>query len=146
MAGSPVMLCTLAPLNQFLFDNFGWRGSFLILGAILLNCCVAGALFRPIRAAPASVKPQVTEEGKDALKKEVTEEAMEMSSPTNVPMENKMEEEGGKDCCEKINQYLDFSLFKHRGFLIYLIGNVLMFLGFFCPHCFSGTLCKAHRH
>uniref|UniRef100_A0A8C8BX65 Major facilitator superfamily (MFS) profile domain-containing protein n=1 Tax=Otus sunia TaxID=257818 RepID=A0A8C8BX65_9STRI len=141
MAGSPVMLCTLAPLNQFLFDNFGWRGSFLILGAILLNCCVAGALFRPIGPATASVKSQMAEEGKSALK-EVTEDAMEMNSPTNVPMGNKTEDEGGKDCCEKINQYLDFSLFKHRGFLIYLIGNVLMFLGFFAPIVFLAPYAK----
>ncbi|XP_040445331.1 monocarboxylate transporter 2-like isoform X2 [Falco naumanni] len=142
MAGSPVMLCTLAPLNQFLFDNFGWRGSFLILGAILLHCCVAGALFRPIGAATPPVKPQVTGKGKDALKEEVTEDAMEMGSPTKVPMEDKVEEEGGKACCEKINQYLDFSLFKHRGFLIYLIGNVLMFLGFFAPIVFLAPYAK----
>ncbi|NWU91968.1 MOT2 protein, partial [Upupa epops] len=138
MAGSPVMLCTLAPLNQFLFDNFGWRGSFLILGGILLHCCVAGALFRPIGAATASVKPQVTGKGKDALQ----EKAMEVSSPTSVQMKNEMEEEGERDCCEKINQYLDFSLFKHRGFLIYLIGNVLMFLGFFAPIVFLAPYAK----
>lgn len=48
MAGSPVFLCTLAPLNQFLFERFGWRGSFFILGGMLLNCCVAGALMRPL--------------------------------------------------------------------------------------------------
>lgn len=48
MAGSPVFLCTLAPLNQFLFERFGWRGSFFILGAMLLNCCVAGSLMRPL--------------------------------------------------------------------------------------------------
>ncbi|XP_009870763.1 PREDICTED: monocarboxylate transporter 2-like, partial [Apaloderma vittatum] len=142
MAGSPVMLCTLAPLNQFLFDNFGWRGSFLILGAILLNCCVAGALFRPIGAATAPVKAQVIEEGKDALKEGVTEVAVEMSSTTNIPKEVKMEDEEEKDCCEKINQYLDFSLFKHRGFLIYLIGNVLMFLGFFAPIVFLAPYAK----
>ncbi|NWY29366.1 MOT2 protein, partial [Pheucticus melanocephalus] len=133
MAGSPVMLCTLAPLNQFLFDNFGWRGSFLILGAILLNCCVAGALFRPIGPGTALVKTQVTEEGKDALKGKITEDG---------PMENKTEEEGEKDCFEKVNQYLDFSLFKHRGFLIYLIGNVLMFLGFFAPIVFLAPYAK----
>ncbi|KFP30542.1 Monocarboxylate transporter 2, partial [Colius striatus] len=142
MAGSPVMLCSLAPLNQFLLDNFGWRGSFLILGAILLHCCVAGALFRPIGAATASVKTRVTEEGKAALEKKVTEDAMEMNSPMNIPMENKTEEEGGKNCCEKINQYLDFSLFKHRGFLIYMVGNVLMFLGFFAPLVFLAPYAK----
>ncbi|NXL84204.1 MOT2 protein, partial [Alectura lathami] len=142
MAGSPVMLCTLAPLNQFLFDNFGWRGSFLILGAILLHCCVAGALFRPIGEDKAAAKTQSIEKGKEVLKEEVTKDAIEMISPTNVPVETKMEEEEEKDCFEKVNKYLDFSLFKHRGFLIYLIGNVLMFLGFFAPIVFLAPYAK----
>lgn len=54
MAGSPVFLSTLAPLNQAFFDIFDWRGSFLILGGLLLNCCVAGSLMRPI--GPEQVK------------------------------------------------------------------------------------------
>ncbi|KYO24999.1 monocarboxylate transporter 2 isoform X1 [Alligator mississippiensis] len=120
MAGSPVMLCTLAPLNQFLFDNFGWRGSFLILGAILLNCCVAGALFRPIGPATGPIQKEANKEGKETAK----------------------EEEEDKDCCAKFNQYLDCSLFKHRGFLIYLVGNVLMFLGFFAPIVFLAPYAK----
>ncbi|XP_048813244.1 monocarboxylate transporter 2-like isoform X3 [Lagopus muta] len=142
MTGSPVMLCTLAPLNQFLFDNYGWRGSFLILGAILLHCCVAGALFRPISADKVSVKPQSAGEGKEILKEEVTKDAKEMNSPTNICMETKTGEEEERDCCEKFNKYLDFSLFKHRGFLIYLIGNVLMFLGFFAPIVFLAPYAK----
>lgn len=48
MAGSPVFLSTLAPFNQFLFNTYGWKGSFMILGGLLLNCCVAGALMRPV--------------------------------------------------------------------------------------------------
>ncbi|KTG06940.1 hypothetical protein cypCar_00044254, partial [Cyprinus carpio] len=39
MAGSPVFLSTLAPLNQYLINEYGWRGSFRILGGLLLNCC-----------------------------------------------------------------------------------------------------------
>ncbi|CAK7297627.1 Monocarboxylate transporter 2 [Vulpes lagopus] len=66
MAGSPVFLSTLAPLNQALFDIFGWRGSFLILGGLLLNCCVAGALMRPIGPPPTSV-------GKDRSKESLQE-------------------------------------------------------------------------
>uniref|UniRef100_A0A8C5FZA2 Major facilitator superfamily (MFS) profile domain-containing protein n=1 Tax=Gouania willdenowi TaxID=441366 RepID=A0A8C5FZA2_GOUWI len=31
MAGSPVFLCFLAPLSQYLLSNYGWRGSLLIL-------------------------------------------------------------------------------------------------------------------
>ena len=43
---------------------------------------------------------------------------------------------------EKINKYLDFSLFKHRGFLTYLSGNVIMFLGFFAPVIFLAPYAK----
>lgn len=47
-AGSPLALCCLSPLGQFLQYQYGWRGGFLILGGILLNCCVCGALMRPL--------------------------------------------------------------------------------------------------
>ncbi|KAM9296820.1 monocarboxylate transporter 4 [Gastrophryne carolinensis] len=47
-AGSPVFLCALSPLGQILQHHFGWRGGFLILGGLLLNCCACGALMRPL--------------------------------------------------------------------------------------------------
>lgn len=47
-AGSPVALCCLSPLGQILQYHYGWRGGFLILGGILLNCCACGALMRPL--------------------------------------------------------------------------------------------------
>lgn len=54
-AGSPVFLCALSPLGQLLQDHYGWRGGFLILGGLLLNCCVCAALMRPLQApGPAS--------------------------------------------------------------------------------------------
>lgn len=49
-AGSPVFLCALSPLGQVLQDHYGWRGGFLILGGLLLNCCVCAALMRPLEA------------------------------------------------------------------------------------------------
>ncbi|XP_023120770.1 monocarboxylate transporter 4 [Amphiprion ocellaris] len=47
-AGSPVALCCLSPLGQVLQYQYGWRGGFLILGGMLLNCCACGALMRPL--------------------------------------------------------------------------------------------------
>ncbi|KAI5623382.1 monocarboxylate transporter 4 isoform X1 [Silurus asotus] len=47
-AGSPVALCCLSPLGQVLQYRYGWRGGFLILGGLLLNCCACGALMRPL--------------------------------------------------------------------------------------------------
>lgn len=58
-AGSPVFLCTLSPLGQLLEYHYGWRGGFLILGGLLLNCCACGALMRPL------VPPKTLEDKKD---------------------------------------------------------------------------------
>lgn len=115
MAGSPVFLSTLAPLNQFLFNRFGWRGSFLILGGLLLNCCVAGSLMRPLGPPPSKAKK---------------EEAAVINTTEK------------RTAWQIINKYLDLSLFKHRGFLIYLSGNCIMFLGFFAPIVFLAAYAK----
>lgn len=116
MAGSPVFLSTLAPLNQYLINEYGWRGSFRILGGLLLNCCVAGSLMRPLVAPPNPAK--ALEEKPPVVK---TEKAT---------------------AWQTVNKYLDLSLFKHRGFLIYLSGNVIMFLGFFAPIVFLSPYAK----
>ncbi|XP_035380561.1 monocarboxylate transporter 1a isoform X3 [Electrophorus electricus] len=113
MAGSPVFLSTLAPLNTWFYDQFGWRGSFLILGGLLFNCCVAGSLMRPIGPKP---KPAVKE--------------------SNTPGEK-------KTVMEVINSFIDLSLFKHRGFLLYLMGNIVMFFGLFCPLVFLSNYAKS---
>lgn len=118
MAGSPVFLSTLAPLNQYLINEFGWRGSFLILGGLLLNCCVAGALMRPLEAPPNQSKKDEEKPAAVASKTEKT------------------------SAWETINKYLDLSLFKHRGFLVYLSGNVIMFVGFFAPIVFLSPFAK----
>ncbi|CAI9167982.1 unnamed protein product [Rangifer tarandus platyrhynchus] len=122
MAGSPVFLSTLAPFNQFLFNTYGWKGSFMILGGLLLNCCVAGSLMRP-------VEPKASTESKNKVGVRENDSSMKKR-------QKKL------SVWEKINKYLDFSLFKHRGFLIYLSGNVIMFLGFFAPIIFLAPYAK----
>uniref|UniRef100_A0A8C2IXL9 Monocarboxylate transporter 2 n=1 Tax=Cyprinus carpio TaxID=7962 RepID=A0A8C2IXL9_CYPCA len=119
MAGSPVFLSTLAPLNQYLINEYGWRGSFRILGGLLLNCCVAGSLMRPLKAPPNPAK--ALEEKPSTVKGPLTEKTT---------------------AWQTVNKYLDLSLFKHRGFLIYLSGNVIMFLGFFAPIVFLSSYAK----
>lgn len=118
MAGSPVFLSTLAPLNSWLYDTFGWRGSFLILGGLLLNCCVAGSLMRPIGAKPQPPKPD-------------SENGEGMAAPQK------------KTVLQTINSFLDLTLFKHRGFLLYLSGNVIMFFGLFAPLVFLSNYAKS---
>ncbi|XP_008276933.1 monocarboxylate transporter 2-like [Stegastes partitus] len=137
MTGSPVVLCTLAPLNQFLFDSFGWRGSFLILGSIVLNCCVAGALMRPVNkranAKPRNESPKCNGAAEEAA-------AVDTSTRSaNLLTEESQSERKGQSNAHKL---IDLSLFKHRGFLIYLAGNVVMFFGFFAPVVFLAPYAK----
>lgn len=133
MAGSPVFLSTLAPLNQFLFDNFGWRGSFFILGAILLNCCVAGALMRPIKIRKKLVQNQ-NNAGNGV--------GTENSDSQKVSLGSEKQQTKQRGCAYNVNKFIDLSLFKHRGYLIYLVGNVVMFFGFFAPVVFLAPYAK----
>ncbi|KAM9350752.1 monocarboxylate transporter 1-like [Symphorus nematophorus] len=119
MAGSPVFLSTLAPLNSWLYDEFGWRGSFLILGGLLLNCCVAGSLMRPIGPKPQPPKPD-----------------MEVG-------DGKVAAQPKKTVLQTISSFIDLTLFKHRGFLLYLSGNVVMFFGLFAPLVFLSNYAKS---
>ncbi|XP_053173344.1 monocarboxylate transporter 2-like [Scomber japonicus] len=136
MTGSPVVLCTLAPLNQFLFDSFGWRGSFLILGSIVLNCCVAGSLMRPVNK---NVKPKPKAELPECNGGEEAATADIATQIDNLLPEENQTESNSQSC---IHKFVDVSLFRHRGFLIYLAGNVVMFFGFFAPVVFMAPYAK----
>uniref|UniRef100_A0A3Q0QST5 Solute carrier family 16 member 7 n=1 Tax=Amphilophus citrinellus TaxID=61819 RepID=A0A3Q0QST5_AMPCI len=139
MTGSPVVLSTLAPLNQFLFDSFGWRGSFLILGSIVLNCCVAGALMRPVNK---SIQRKTNNEASKCNSEAAEELAAAVDTGThsdNLQTEEHQSEKKGQGFIQK---FIDVSLFRHRGFLIYLIGNMVLFFGFFAPVVFLAPYAK----
>ncbi|XP_055973664.1 monocarboxylate transporter 2 [Sorex fumeus] len=123
MAGSPVILSTLAPLSQYLLNNYGWKGSFLILGGLLLNTCVSGSLMRPLD------HHEISFSAKNKIKGKNKQENVKSRRPKT-------------SISESMNNSLDFSLFKHRGFLTYLSGNVIMFLGFFAPILFLTLYAK----
>lgn len=140
MTGSPVVLCTLAPLNQFLFDSFGWRGSFLILGSIVLNCCVAGALMRPVnkRIQPTPTHNELPK-CNGAPEEEAAIAVNTSTQSATSPTEENLNESKGRGF---VHRFIDTSLFKHRGFLIYLTGNVVLFFGFFAPVVFLAPYAK----
>lgn len=116
-AGSPVALCCLSPLGQVLQYQYGWRGGFLILGGILLNCCVCGALMKPL-VPPKSLQNK------------------ELGQDDN----NEPEAEGNKKKAKP--KLLDFSVFKDRGFLIYTVAASIMVLGLFVPPVFVVSYAK----
>ncbi|XP_018553925.1 LOW QUALITY PROTEIN: monocarboxylate transporter 4-like [Lates calcarifer] len=115
-AGSPVALCCLSPLGQVLQYQYGWRGGFLILGGVLLNCCVCGALMKPL-VAPKTVQAEDMEQ--EEVKRT---QAADMKKPKG--------------------KLLDFSVFKDCGFVIYTVAASIMVLGLFVPPVFVVSYAK----
>lgn len=114
-AGSPVALCCLSPLGQVLQYQYGWRGGFLILGGILLNCCVCGALMKPL------VAPKAEDQAEDH-----DQELEELEIKRK----------------KKKQKLLDFSVFKDKGFVIYTVAASIMVLGLFVPPVFVVSYAK----
>ncbi|XP_062381319.1 monocarboxylate transporter 4-like [Sardina pilchardus] len=115
-AGSPVALCALSPMRQVLQYQYGWRGGFLILGGLLLNCCACGALMRPLTAPKKPAGELAIEEGASS------------SEETKKPKPKA--------------KLLDFTVFKDRGFLIYAVAATIMVLGLFVAPVFVVSYAK----
>ncbi|KFM69265.1 Monocarboxylate transporter 9, partial [Stegodyphus mimosarum] len=52
VCGSGIGTFVLAPVTEWLVDSFGWQGAMLVTSGFVLNCCVFGALFRPLEKKP----------------------------------------------------------------------------------------------
>ncbi|KAI8499210.1 hypothetical protein Bbelb_229740 [Branchiostoma belcheri] len=48
--GASIASMSFPPLFQYLMDEFGWKGALFIIGGMMLNIVVAGALIRPLEA------------------------------------------------------------------------------------------------
>lgn len=48
VCGSGIGTITFAPLATVLLENYGWKGTNLILAGFILNCVLFGALMRPL--------------------------------------------------------------------------------------------------
>ncbi|XP_063816726.1 monocarboxylate transporter 6 [Pseudophryne corroboree] len=97
--------------SQHLLEAVGWRGSFMIFGGVLLNCCVCGALMRPVKMPPAAPDKNVS------------------SSKANGAISGAEMEKG-----KGLQKYMAFDLLLgHRRYQIYTIGVTWMVLGFVLP-------------
>ncbi|AWP18109.1 putative monocarboxylate transporter 6 [Scophthalmus maximus] len=120
--GTALGLCTLPVLGNYLHTELGWRGSFLVLGGLLLNCCVCGAVMRPLQPPKHRGQP-----------------LMNHGPP---PPEEESARKKKKGWVKTIWRYLVASLSKHMAFdqfcnnpryCCYSIGITWMMLGFVVP-------------
>ncbi|XP_015607738.1 monocarboxylate transporter 12 [Cephus cinctus] len=80
VCGSGLGTFIFAPLSEYLIVTYGWRGAMMIISAIVLNCAIFGALFRPLEP----VKP------KNIAMKElplIKEEFVKVSQPLELVKE-----------------------------------------------------------
>ncbi|XP_053495985.1 monocarboxylate transporter 6 [Ictalurus furcatus] len=119
--GTALGLCLLPFLGHYLHSELGWRGSFLVLGAVLLNCCVCGAVMRPL----VSRKHKEVKEKKNGTKP--------------------LAEEGFKEqmwvawrsLMSSFHRHMAFDLFcSNQRFRVYALGITWMMLGFVVPLIF----------
>lgn len=128
-AGSPVFLSALSPLGQVLLEKYGWRGGFLIMGGLLLNCCTCGAVMRPLE-----ISMKKTEKIQDKYEaKEMLPMGGRAEEVISTMESTKKSKKAKKKKHKKKKKLLDFSIFKNRGFVIYAIAKFIMVLGLFVP-------------
>ena len=120
VCGSGVGTFTLAPFNQFLIDQFGWRGGFLIKAAIVLNGCVIGMLMRPVPIEPYEIKKQ---------KKRLLKKNPQLKLVNTIESKHKIE------TFIKEN-VMDWELVTDISFIIFAVSNFLTSLGFNAPYIY----------
>uniref|UniRef100_A0AAQ5XNK8 Major facilitator superfamily (MFS) profile domain-containing protein n=1 Tax=Amphiprion ocellaris TaxID=80972 RepID=A0AAQ5XNK8_AMPOC len=130
--GTALGLCTLPFLGNYLHTEFGWRGSFLVLGAVLLNCCVCGAVMRPLQPSRRRGQPLMNH------------------GPPPPDEDNDRKEKGP---VRTIWSCLLATLSKHMAFdqfcnnpryCVYAIGITWMMLGFVVPLIYLVPYATAH--
>ncbi len=57
VCGSGVGCFVMAPVANALLEEYGWKGANIIFAGLCLNCCVFGALMRPLELAVREVPP-----------------------------------------------------------------------------------------
>ncbi|XP_051522473.1 monocarboxylate transporter 6 [Myxocyprinus asiaticus] len=116
--GTALGLSTLPFLGDYLHSELGWRGSFLVLGAVLLNCCVCGAVMRPLRPR----KPRITKAVKNAP-----------PSPDKKRLKVRMQGMFER-LASSLRRHMAFDLFScNLRFRVFSLGITWMMLGFVVP-------------
>ncbi|XP_030645570.1 monocarboxylate transporter 6 [Chanos chanos] len=136
--GTALGLSTLPLLANFLLSRFGWRGSFLILGGALLNCCVCGAVMRPLGSSS---------KGRTGAKQ--SEIPLDKTNSLSI----RREREGLKGRLRTtlsglmafLRRHLAFDLIRtHVRFCVFALGVTWMMLGFVVPLIYLVPYATAH--
>ncbi|KAJ8251395.1 hypothetical protein GJAV_G00220870 [Gymnothorax javanicus] len=112
--GTALGICILPLLSNFLLVHLGLRGSFLVLGGVLLHCCVCGAVLRPLKDPRRCCRDRPDFSPMPGLKGRVRAILDGLVA--------------------FLYQYMAFDLFlSNRRYRVYVVGVTWMMLGFLVP-------------
>lgn len=101
----------------------GWRNTFLIFGGVLLNCCVCGAVMRPVPSKLSALSL-----------KSCSEQSTGGMPNGNTSHHKEQCQSRFTVCSQTLKKYLAFDVFcKNKGYQIYTIGVTWMVMGFVLP-------------
>ncbi|XP_066541710.1 monocarboxylate transporter 2 isoform X2 [Hoplias malabaricus] len=121
-AGECIITFLFTPFFQLLVDVYSWRGAMLLLGAVLLNLCVCGALLRPLS--------DLSDQHSAVLDRIELED---LSQPHTDLQETSRKSETIRS---KVLRYVDYTLITNSHFMVYSMFGVFAALGFFAPALF----------
>ncbi|XP_070558462.1 monocarboxylate transporter 12-like isoform X2 [Ptychodera flava] len=108
----------VAPLTRVLIDQYGWRGSFIVIGALAFNICVCGALLRPIYLkGDAGDHADTVQYQKDEKVSISGDEDVNSEPPKKLSIS-----------CSDCSSYFDLKLLKHPMFATIVVAY--LFFGF----------------
>nr|XP_014349175.1 PREDICTED: monocarboxylate transporter 13-like [Latimeria chalumnae] len=117
-AGECIFAFAFSPFFQWLINTYEWRGAMLIIGGILLNIYVCGALMRPSKK-PLCVKSESIE-----FEKHIKSDSVK-NSRDDIPTFQ-----------SQPKKIFDWTFFKRVDFLLYAIFGLLAAAAFFIPPLF----------
>ncbi|CAD5113872.1 DgyrCDS3036 [Dimorphilus gyrociliatus] len=158
VCGSGVGTFAIAPLTEVLLQEYGWRGAILLQAGLILNCCICGALFRPLEEEKIEEEEEVSKEiepisapAKEHINIKMTrKDAFYSASLENIPMyksdpalykasiasiPREDYEEPSKPCSE-IKNMMDFTLFLNPFFVMFAVSNFFTSIGFYVPYAY----------
>lgn len=109
VCGSGFGTFVFAPLTELLIGSYGWRGAMLIIGGVVLNCIIFGAMFRPLEAPrpkspklakkPTIMDQNVTPAELEPLKAQLTGTKPATDQYLQLPQRHDAPVNGGNGLC-----------------------------------------------
>ena len=105
----------------FLFSSYGFKGGLFILGALHLNCCISGLIYRPLyRPVPELRSVYVTAAIKDGSS---TEDRVKGDEAEEDSEHKHKKSRGIWRVCVNIAKGLDISVWKDARFVFYAVSQ-----------------------